>query len=197
MGKVYLVGAGPGDSGLLTLKGLECIKRAEVIVYDSLVSPTLLNFANQECRLIYAGKIAGNHSKTQDEINGLLWKYAEEGKQVVRLKGGDPFVFGRGGEEAEYLAERGVEFEVVPGVSSCYSVPAYSGIPVTHRGYASSFHVVTAHGRDGSEGIDYKNLAEAEGTIVFLMGLKSLDEIARGLMENGKSPRTPAAVISR
>lgn len=191
---VYLVGAGPGDNGLITLKGLECIKNAEVIIFDHLVNPSLLNNAPQDCRLIYAGKISGNHHLTQDETNFLLVKYAMQGRSVVRLKGGDPFIFGRGGEEAQILADNGIPFEIVPGVSSCYSAAAYAGIPVTHRDAASSFHVITGH--EKNEHIDYHTLANEEGTLVFMMGLKSLPKICDKLMASGKSPETPAAVIS-
>jgi uroporphyrinogen III methyltransferase/synthase len=191
---VYLVGAGPGDKDLITLKGVECIKNAEVIIFDHLVNPTLLNDAPTNCRLIYVGKISGNHHLAQEETNSLLVKYGLEGKNVVRLKGGDPFVFGRGGEEAQVLAENGISFEIVPGVSSCYSAAAYAGIPVTHRNSASSFHVIT--GYEKNEKIDYNILAREEGTLVFMMGLKSLPRICEKLMNGGKNPQTPAAVIS-
>lgn len=191
---VYLVGAGPGDKGLITEKGLECIKKAEVIIFDHLVNASLLNEAPADCRLIYAGKISGNHHLVQEETNALLVKYAMEGKNVVRLKGGDPFVFGRGGEEAQILRENGIPFEIVPGVSSCYSAAAYAGIPVTHRNRASSFHVITGH--EKKERIDYNVLAREEGTLVFMMGLKALPKICGKLIACGKDPETPAAVIS-
>ena len=154
MSRVYLVGAGPGDPGLLTIKGLECIRRADVIVYDRLIHPAILAHARPDAELIYAGKVRGSHAMKQDEINRLLVAKAGEGKTVVRLKGGDPFVFGRGGEEAEVLAEAGIEFEVVPGVTSATAVPAYAGIPVTHRDFASTLGIITGHEKasDGATG---------------------------------------------
>ncbi|MCH5212629.1 MAG: uroporphyrinogen-III C-methyltransferase [Oscillospiraceae bacterium] len=193
---VYLVGAGPGDSGLITVKGMECIKAADVVIFDHLVSGTLLNYASHGCKLIYAGKISGNHHLRQEETTALIIDHAKQGKNVVRLKGGDPTVFGRGGEEAAALARGGISFEIVPGISSCYSVPAYAGIPVTHRDYASSFHVITGHEKKGKDTIDYGALAKIEGTLVFLMGAAAISEIARRLIENGKDAGTPAAVIS-
>lgn len=196
---VSLVGAGPGDAGLLTRKGLECVRTADVIVYDNLISGSILNEARLDAELIYAGKRSSHHHMTQDRINALLAQKAMSGKYVVRLKGGDPFVFGRGGEEALALRAHGIPFEIVPGVSSSYSVPAYAGIPVTHRGLASSFHVITGHEGAGKaeEALDYSTLAREEGTLVFLMGLKNLGRIAKRLMEHGKAEATPAAVISR
>lgn len=191
---VYLAGAGAGDKSLITVKGLECIKKADVIIFDRLISLSLLNDAPADCRLIYAGKEAGNHHLKQEETNALIVKYAREGKTVVRLKGGDPTVFGRGGEEAQYLAERGIRFELVPGVSSCYSAAEYAGIPVTHRNCASSFHVITGH--EISDRVDYSHLAKIEGTLVFMMGLHSLSDISKKLIENGRDKDTPAAVIS-
>lgn len=191
---VYLVGAGPGDRGLITVKGLDCIKKAEVIIFDHLVNASLLNNAPASCRLIYAGKVSGNHHLVQEETNSLLVKYALEGKNVVRLKGGDPFVFGRGGEEAQALRGKGIPFEIVPGVSSCYSAAAYAGIPVTHRNAASSFHIITGH--EKKERINYDVLAQEEGTLVFMMGLKALPKICEKLIAGGKNPETPAAVIS-
>ena len=193
---VYLVGAGPGDSGLITVKGIECIKVADVVIFDHLVSGTLLNYAPPECELIYAGKISGSHHLRQEETTALIIDRAKQGKTVVRLKGGDPTVFGRGGEEAEALSKESIPFEIVPGISSCYSVSAYAGIPVTHRNYASSFHVITGHEKKGKDTIDYGVLAKTEGTLVFLMGVAALREIARQLIENGKAADTPAAVIS-
>lgn len=191
---VYLTGAGAGDKSLITVKGLECIKKADVIIFDRLISLSLLNAAPADCRLIYAGKEAGNHHLKQEETNALIVKFAREGKTVVRLKGGDPTVFGRGGEEAQYLAERGIQFELVPGVSSCYSAAEYAGIPVTHRNSASSFHIITGH--EVSDRVDYSYLAKIEGTLVFMMGLKSLSDISKKLIENGKDKDTPVAVIS-
>lgn len=194
---VYLVGAGPGDAGLFTAKGLECVRAADVIVYDNLISGSILNEARLDAELIYAGKRSGQHHMTQQEIQGLLVELAEQGKAVVRLKGGDPYVFGRGGEEALELERHGIPYEIVPGVSSSYSVPAYAGIPVTQRELASSFHVITGH--EGShkedESLNYDVLAKEEGTLVFLMGLNNLPHIAERLIAGGKSPKTPAAVI--
>ena len=195
---VSLVGAGPGDAGLLTGKGLTCVRRADVIIYDNLISGSILNEARLDARLLYVGKRSGKHHLPQDQINELLVHEAKLGNYVVRLKGGDPFVFGRGAEEAMALKEQGIPFEVVPGVSSAYSVPAYAGIPVTSRGLASSFHIITGHrGAGSSETTDYAVLAKAEGTLVFLMGLGNLPEIAGQLLRHGKARDTPAAVISQ
>lgn len=196
-GKVWLLGAGPGDMNLLTARALECIRKADVLVYDNLASAAVLNEARQDAELIYAGKRADQHHLRQEETNALLVEKALEGKNVARVKGGDPFIFGRGGEEAQELLKAGVSFEIVPGVSSSYAAPAYAGIPVTHRDYASSFHVITGHESASKEGtvLDYATVAKEEGTLVFLMGLKSLPRIAAQLIENGKDPATPAAVI--
>ena len=192
---VYLVGAGPGDSGLITQKGLECIKKADVIIYDHLANPTLLSYAKNDCKLIYAGKIAGNHHMVQEEINKTLVEHSRFGN-VVRLKGGDPFIFGRGGEESIALIENNIDYEIVPGISSCYSAAEYCGIPVTHRGVATSFHVITGHEKVGNETVNYSALAKLSGTLVFLMGLSSAENISNKLIENGKSENTPVAVIS-
>ena len=196
---VYLVGAGPGDARLFTEKGLDCVRKADVIVYDNLISGSILNEARLDAELIYAGKRSGSHHMKQEEISALLVEKALEGHSVVRLKGGDPFIFGRGGEEALELSKMDIPFEIVPGVSSSYSVPAYAGIPVTHRGLASSFHVITGHedGNKTSSALDYQTLAKEEGTLVFLMGLKNLDKIAANLIANGKDPKTLAAVLER
>lgn len=192
---VYLVGAGTGDSGLITVKGLKCIKNADVIIYDNLINPSLLAGVNPNCRLIYAGKIAGNHHMTQEKINDELVKYGRT-LNVVRLKGGDPFIFGRGGEEAECLFKNNIPYEIIAGISSCYSAAEYSGIPVTYRGISSSFHVITGHEKKGSETINYKALAELDGTLVFLMGHAFAENISRRLIENGKDKDTKTAVIS-
>lgn len=192
---VYLVGAGPGDSGLITQKGLECIKKANVIIYDHLANPTLLSYAKNDCKLIYAGKIAGNHHMVQEEINKTLVEHSRFGN-VVRLKGGDPFIFGRGGEEIIALIENNIDYEIVPGICSCYSAAEYCGIPVTHRGIATSFHVITGHEKVGNETVNYSALAKLSGTLVFLMGLSSAENISNKLIENGKSENTPVAVIS-
>lgn len=191
---VYLVGAGSGSAGLITLAGLDKIKSADVIIFDNLINLSLLNYASDDCELIYAGKSSGNHHLAQEETNALMVKYAREGKTVVRLKGGDPMVFGRGGEEAQYLRENDLPFELIAGVSSCFAAAEYAGIPVTHRNAASSFHVITGH--EKNEHIDYAVLAKEEGTLVFLMGLKNLPEIVQKLIKNGKNPKTPAAIIS-
>lgn len=197
--KVSLVGAGPGDAGLFTRRGLECVRRADVIVYDNLISGSILNEARLDAELFYGGKRSNNHYLTQDQINALLVEQAKLGKYVVRLKGGDPFIFGRGGEEALELEKHGIPFEVVPGISSSYSVPAYAGIPVTQRGMASSFHVITGHegAHKEEEALDYATLAKEEGTLIFLMGLKNLGKIADRLMAHGKAKDTPAAVIQQ
>jgi len=195
-GTVYLVGAGPGDPGLITVAGLQRLNEADVIVYDRLVSEALLKEARPDAELIFVGKIAGE-SHDQEAINRLLIKKAREAKRVVRLKGGDPFVFGRGGEEAEALREAGILFEVVPGVTSAVAVPAYAGIPVTHRGLASTFAMITGH-EDPEKpelSIDWAKLATAVDTLVFLMGTKTLPEIAEKMIAHGRGPDTPAAVI--
>lgn len=197
-GIVYLVGAGPGDIGLFTQKGIDLVRKAEVIVYDNLASTSILNEADENAELIYAGKRADKHHLKQEETNQVLVEKALEGKTVVRLKGGDPYIFGRGGEEAEALLPYGIPFEVVPGISSSYSVPAYCGIPVTHRNLASSFHVITGHEgnhKNGNEVLDYEVLAKEEGTLIFLMGLKNLPNIVGNLMKYGKDKNTKAAVL--
>ncbi len=196
-GKVYLVGAGPGDPGLITVKGLECLKLADVVLYDQLLDDRLLASARPDAEKVYVGKSGKRHAMEQDEINRLLVEKALDGKTVVRLKGGDPFVFGRGGEEAEALVERGIPFEIVPGVTSAVAVPAYAGIPVTHRGLASSFAVVTGHEAPGKQqsSIDWKALATATDTIVFLMGAGNLAGIAGQLVANGKPASTPVAMV--
>jgi len=201
-GKVYLIGAGPGDAGLLTCRAEAVLKKAEVVLYDALISLEILAMLPKAAEKINVGKRAGNHAMTQKEINSLLLEKAQEGKRVVRLKGGDPFVFGRGGEELQLLAQQGIAFEIVPGVTSAVAVPAYAGIPVTHREYASSFHIITGHakdsvGTDSKEEIPFKALAQLNATLVFLMGAASLRFICQGLLLAGMSPDTPAAVISR
>jgi len=196
LGKVYLVGAGPGDAKLITVRGLELLRSAHVVVYDQLVSPALLDETESAAIKIFVGKRAGRHCIAQDEINGALVAYARAGHEVVRLKGGDPFVFGRGGEEAEALCEAGIPFEIVPGVSSAIAVPAYAGIPLTHRKSASSFAVVTGHeARKPHSSVNWAKLATAVDTLVILMGLGSLPVIVQKLIEHGRSPQTPAAVI--
>ena len=196
-GRVYLVGAGPGDPGLMTVRGLEVLRRARVVVYDRLVNPVLLDEAPPGALRIFAGKRAGAHCLPQAQINALLIEQARRGRLVVRLKGGDPFVFGRGGEEALALAEAGVPFEVVPGVSAAVAVPAYAGIPVTHRGLASSFAVVTGHEDPGKDatGVDWARLATSVDTIVVLMGAKSLPRIVAELVAHGCPSATSVALI--
>nr|WP_325212674.1 siroheme synthase CysG [uncultured Oscillibacter sp.] len=196
-GKVYLVGAGCGTADLITVRGLRLLERCGAVVCDDLLDPELLNAAPEEAEKIYAGKRRGRRAMDQEEINALLIAKAREGKTVVRLKGGDPFVFGRGGEEALALQAAGVAWEYVPGVTSAVAVPGAAGIPVTHRGVSRGFHVVTAHTADTADGTpeDLEALTRLPGTLVFLMGLSRLEEIALGLMEAGLSPETPAAVI--
>ena len=198
-GMVYLVGAGPGDPKLITVKGLNCIGKADVLVYDRLVSPRLLQHAPAGAELIYVGKLPDRHTMKQEEINKLLALKAGQGKIVVRLKGGDPFVFGRGGEEAEVLAAENIPFEIVPGVTSAVAVPAYAGIPVTHRGVASSFTVVTGHEDPEKESsdIDWKALAANPGTNLFLMGMGNLPLIVERLLAEGMAPDTPVALVHR
>jgi uroporphyrin-III C-methyltransferase len=197
-GKVYLVGAGPGDPGLITVRGLQLLHRAQVIVYDQLVNVELLEEGPSTATRIFVGKQAGCHCIAQEEINRTLIDYARIGCEVVRLKGGDPFVFGRGGEEAEALAGADIPFEIVPGVSSAVAVPAYAGIPLTHRKFASSFAVVTGHeARKGKSAVDWRKLATAVDTLVILMGLHNLPAIVAKLIAHGRSPETPAAVIRR
>lgn len=196
-GKVFLIGAGPGDPGLITVKGLDCIRHADVIVYDHLANQSLLAEAQKGARLIYVGKSSSNHTMSQEDINLLLVKLGLEGKNVVRLKGGDPFVFGRGGEEIESLVEAGLEFDVVPGISSSVAVPAYAGIPITHRKVASSFAVITGHEAPGKaeSSIAWDKLATGVDTLVFLMGVANIGYIARELKANGRPGNTPVAVI--
>ena len=195
-GKAYIIGAGPGDPGLVTLRAVEALKLADVVVYDNLVNEELLAYAPPAARRIYAGKRGGDHTLTQDKINELLVQETLDGRTVARLKGGDPFIFGRGGEEAEELATRGIPFEVIPGVTSAIAVPAYAGIPLTHRGFTSTVAFVTGHEDPTKEksDIDWQALAGI-GTLVFLMGVKNLDQITGALISKGKPPETPAALI--
>jgi len=197
IGKVYLVGAGPGDPKLITLKGYESIKKADVIVYDRLAHPSLLNHAREDAEKIYVGKLPDRHTLQQEEINLLLVHKALEGKIVTRLKGGDPSIFGRVGEEAQELAKNKVPFEIVPGITSAIAVPAYAGIPVTHRDFTSSFAIVTGHEdpTKNESNINWDKISTATGTIVFLMGIANIKLIKDKLIENGRSKDTPAAVI--
>lgn len=197
MGTVYLVGAGPGDVGLLTLKAVEALKKADVLVYDRLAEEKILDFAPKNAERIYVGKASSNHAMKQEDINSLLVNKAKEGKTVVRLKGGDPFVFGRGGEEALKLQEENVPFVIIPGVTSAIAAAAYAGIPVTHRGAATSFAVVTGHEDPNKteSSIRWKELASATDTLVFLMGVENLPKITEKLIENGRDKNTPAALV--
>jgi len=195
-GKVYIIGAGPGDPDLITVRGVECLKRSNVIVYDYLVSIDILKYTRKDARLIYVGKKGGDHTVPQENLNQILVKEASEGNIVARLKGGDPFIFGRGGEEAEILSRAEIPFEIIPGVTSAIAVPAYAGIPLTHRKYASSVTFVTGHEdpTKGKSSIDWENIS-AVGTTVFLMGVKNLTHIVTSLIENGRNPGTPVALI--
>jgi uroporphyrinogen III methyltransferase/synthase len=196
-GKVYLVGAGPGDPELITLKGLECIKNADVIIYDYLASPGLLKHAREHAEIIYVGKKGGDHTLSQDRINALIAEKAQKGFTVTRLKGGDPFIFGRGGEEAEVLVDARIPFEIIPGVTSAIAAPAYAGIPLTHRKFTSTIAFVTGH-EDPSKAessIDWEAIARGIGTIVFLMGVKNLPHITDRLMHHGMPPETPVALV--
>ena len=198
MSRVYLTGAGPGDIELLTMKAHRVITEADVIIYDRLANPQLLEMAKDGCEFVYVGKEDGRHTLPQEEINEVIYQNALKHNVVVRLKGGDPFVFGRGGEEGAYLQERDVKFEVIPGITSAISVPAYAGIPVTHRGVAVSFRVVTGHESPNKEAsqIPWENF-KTDDTIIFLMGLHNLKKISSKLIEIGKPKEYPCAVISR
>ncbi len=196
-GKVYIVGAGCGDAELITWKGLRLLRQCDVVLYDDLSAARLLEETKEGCEKIPVGKRFGKHSAAQEEINVLLVEKAKEGRNVVRLKGGDPFVFGRGGEEILALQAAGVPYEEVSGITAAVAVPAAAGIPVTHRKLARSFHVITGHTAENGLPEDFETLARLDGTLVFLMGLHHLEEIAEGLLKNGKRPDTPAAVVSR
>ena len=197
-GSVILVGAGPGDPGLLTQKGRQALENAQVVVYDRLVSPAILDLIPPDAQAIDVGKESSHHLVPQEEINRILLRKAQEGYRVVRLKGGDPFLFGRGGEELELLEEAGIPFQVVPGVTSALAVPCYGGIPVTHRDFCSSLHIITGHARAGVElHIDFDALRRTKGTLVFLMSVTSLPQICQGLLGAGMEPEMPAAVIER
>lgn len=198
MGKVWLVGAGPGDAGLLTIKAKKLIEECDTVVYDKLVGQGVLGMIPKGKKNIFVGKVAGNHAVPQEKINEILLNEAKEGKKVVRLKGGDPFLFGRGGEELELLVENGIEFEIVPGITSAIAVPAYNGIPVTHRDFVSSLHIITGHTKSEEEAdVDYEALVRLGGTLVFLMGKSAIGQICRGLVEAGMPPETPAACLSQ
>ncbi len=197
-GKVFLVGAGPGDPKLLTVKAAELLKTAEVLVYDRLVSEEILKLVPDSAEKFYVGKRTGKHVVPQEKITELLVKTALAGKNIVRLKGGDPFIFGRGGEEAETLVENGIAFEVVPGISSSVAAPMYAGIPLTHRDYAASVAIVTGHRRgEGERAIDWGKLACAVDTLVILMGIESLEAIVAKLVEGGCNLNIPVAIIEQ
>jgi uroporphyrin-III C-methyltransferase/precorrin-2 dehydrogenase/sirohydrochlorin ferrochelatase len=196
-GVVYLVGAGPGDPDLLTLRAARLMREADVVVYDYLVSDAVLGFLNPRAERIYAGKQQACHALSQDEINKLLVALARRGRRVLRLKGGDPFIFGRGGEEAEFLAQHGVPFEVVPGVTSASGASTYAGIPLTHRDRARAVVFVTGHLKDGSSELDWPMLARPQQTVVIYMGVTRLAEICGKLVAHGLAPATPAAVVER
>lgn len=197
--KVFLIGAGPGEEGLITVKGLGVLKNADVVIYDNLINHKILDYCRPDAEKIYVGKKINKHSLPQNKINALIIDKANENKLVVRLKGGDPFVFGRGGEEALELAKAKIPFEIVPGISSAVAALAYAGIPITHRDVSSSFHVITGHEdpTKESESVNYENLAKIDGTLVFLMGLNNLKKIVNQLLKYNKSPATPAAIISK
>ncbi len=197
-GRVYLVGAGPGDPGLLTLRGAEILRHAEVLLYDALAADSIVALAPAECERIFVGKRGGDHAMPQTGIHALMLARARQGRRVVRLKGGDPFVFGRGGEEAEALHEAGIEFEIVPGISSAVAAPAYAGIPVTHREHAAAFTVLTGHEdpTKAASTLDWQRLADPNRTLVMLMAMENLSEIAERLIANGLDAKTPAAVVA-
>jgi len=196
-GKVYIVGAGPGDPGLLTLKALDLIRGADVVLYDRLVSEQILSMIPSNVEKQYVGRNVGDDYTHQNETNQLMLKHAKEGKSIVRLKGGDPFVFGRGGEEAEFLKENGIDFEIVPGLSSAIASPAYAGIPLTHRSLSSSVAIVTGHedAQKDEPVVKWKELANAVDTIVILMGMERLEQIVNELLSGGASKDTEVAII--
>lgn len=193
--RVILLGAGPGDMGLLTIKAKESIENADLILHDRLINKTILGYAKKNVKIIDIGKKNIDEGKLQDNINKMMIEYSKKYNNIVRLKGGDPFLFGRGGEEAEILKENNIEFEIIPGVTSAISVPAYAGIPVTHRDYSSELHIFTGHGKDDSSDLDFKKIAKMNGTLIFLMSVKNISRIIDELLMNGKNPITPMAII--
>jgi uroporphyrin-III C-methyltransferase len=195
-GIVYLIGAGPGDPELLTLKALKYIKEADVALVDDLVGEEIRKLVYKECKeVIEVGKREGKHKKTQDEINQLMFSLASRGKRVARVKGGDPFIFGRGGEEAEFLAERGIEFTVIPGISSAVAAPSFAAIPLNHRKFDPGILIMPGKEKEGEERIDWKAVSDLKATIVILMGVSNLEKNVKRLIENGKSPDTRVAII--
>ena len=196
-GKVWLVGAGPSDVELLTIKGKKVIEQADIILYDRLVSNSIISLAKDDAILIDVGKCSNNHTMSQEQINNLLLKYVLDGNKVVRLKGGDPFLFGRGGEELELLAKNNIPFEIVNGITSAIAVPAYSGIPVTHRDFVSSLHIITGHTKNNILNIDFKSLVKLNGTLVFLMGISSLKNICDGLLKAGMDKDMPVCILEK
>lgn len=198
MPKVYLTGAGPGDVELLTLKAVKAIQNADILIYDRLVNPEILELSKEECKLIYVGKEDKKHTLPQEDINELIYQASLKYENVVRLKGGDPFVFGRGAEEALYLKQRGIKFEIIPGITSAIAVPAYAGIPVTHRGLTTSFRIVTGHENPKKKisQIEWETFLNDE-TIIFLMGYHNIEIISSKLLSLGKRKDYPCAVISK
>lgn len=194
-GSVTLVGAGPGDPGLLTLHALRALEAAEVVLYDRLVGPGVLALANPQALLVEVGKSAGNHSMPQEDIHALMLRHARGGQRVVRLKGGDPFVFGRGGEELEFLRSHGIPFQVVPGITAAVACAAYSGIPLTHRDHAQSLRLVTAHCRDSVDAVDWESLAQERQTLAVYMGVAALEQLQQRLLAAGRAPSTPFALV--
>jgi uroporphyrin-III C-methyltransferase/precorrin-2 dehydrogenase/sirohydrochlorin ferrochelatase len=194
-GSVALVGAGPGDPGLLTLRGLRLLNEADVILHDHLVSAEVLALARRDAELIDVGKQAGAHRNTQEDIHALLLEHARAGRRVVRLKGGDPFVFGRGGEELEFLHAHGIDCEVAPGITAALACAAYAGVPLTHREHAQSVRLLTAHGKDGDDHLDWRALAADRQTLAVYMGVAGLDRLRARLLEHGRAPDTPFALI--